>query len=250
MTPMSCSAVRRRLQAFYDRELPTREQIAVEAHISGCPRCGLELRDLAIVGDALRLGAAPGPADDWTGVAPGVISRMRAEQNESWTARAGRLFDDLHLVWIGMASTTATFVCATTVLSMLAFAPLERRDDSLAAVIAVMAAPMGSDVNPFRFDRRVQMPSVPDSGAVYEALENQTSSDADCEVTFAAVVNREGRVAGLTVLGGGADTRETQGLMEGLTDAHLEPAQYYGSPVAANIVWHVTHTTVKGKIRS
>jgi hypothetical protein len=38
--------------------------------------------------------------------------------------------------------------------------------------------------------------------------------------------------------------------MEGLTHARLEPAQFYGEPVAANVVWLVSHTTVKGKIRS
>jgi hypothetical protein len=246
---MSCSTVRRRLQAFYDRELPAREQIAVETHISECFPCGRELRDLELVGDALRFAAAPAPAEDWTGVQPGVISRMRAEQHESWTACAGRLFDDLHLVWIGMASTTATFLCAVTVLSMLSFAPQERRQDSLAAVIAVMAAPVGSDVNPFRFDTRIQMPSVPETGAIYDALESQRS-DADCEVAFAASFNREGRVAGLRVLGTAGDQRETQGLMEELSQGRLEPAQFDGAPVAADLVWLVAHTTVKGKIRS
>jgi Putative zinc-finger len=249
MTVLSCAAVRRRLTAFYDRELPVRELIAVETHVSECPPCGRELRELEAVGSALRLVAAPAPADDWTGVQPGVISRMRAERNESWTARAGRMFDDMHLVWIGMASTAATFLCAATVLSMLQFAPQERRQDSLAAMIAVAAAPYGSDVNPFRFDSRIQPPSVPDTGAVYETLENQTAG-ADCEVAFAASVNREGRVSGLEVLGGARDVRETLYLMEGLTDARLEPAQFDGAPVAANLVWLVAHTTVKGKIRS
>lgn len=249
MTVLSCAAVRRRLSAFYDRELSVRELIAVETHISECPPCGRLLRQLETVGNALRLVAAPGPADDWTGVQPGVISRMRAERNESLTARAGRMFDDLHLVWIGMASTAATFVCAATVLGMLQFAPQQRRHDSLAAVIAVAAAPYGSDVNPYRFDIRIQPPSVPDTGAVYETLENQIS-DADSQVAFAASVNREGRVSGLEVLAGSPDVGKTRDLMEGLTDARLEPAQYYGSPVAANLVWLVAHTTVKGKIRS
>jgi hypothetical protein len=249
MTGLSCAAVRRRLPAFYDRELPVRELIAVETHIGECPPCGRELRDLQRLGDALRLVAAPGAAEDWTGLQPGVISRMRAEANESFAARAGRFFDDLHMVWIGMASTLATFICAATVLGLLQFAPETRRDDSLAAVIAVMAAPVGSDVNPFRFDRRIQLPSVPDSGAAYEALESRTSPD-DCDVAFAASVNREGRVSGMRVLGTAPDLQEAQDLMDGLTHTRLEPAQYYGEPVAANVIWLVSHTTVKGKIRS
>jgi hypothetical protein len=249
MTSLSCAAVRRRLAAFYDRELPVRELIAVESHITGCPPCGRELRELQRIGEALRLVSAPAPADDWTGLQPGVISRMRAERNESFAACAGRLFDDLHLVWIGMASTVATFICAATVLSMLHFAPADRRQDSLAAVIVRMAAPVGSDVNPFRFDRRIQMPSVPDSGAAYDTLQSRTS-EADCDVAFAASVNREGRVSRMSVLGTAPDLQEAQDLMEGLAHARLEPAQFYGEPVAANVVWLVSHTTVKGKIRS
>ncbi len=249
MMLMSCAAVRRRLAAFYDRELPVPELIAIETHLSECPPCGRELRDLQLVGNALRMLAVPGPADDWTGLQPGVISRMRAERDESLPVRTKRLFDDLHLVWIGMASTAATFLCAATVLGMLHLAPQERRQDSLAAVIAVMAAPYGSDVNPFRFDSRIQLPSVPKSGAVYDTLESRTP-DADCEVAFAASLNREGLVSGLEVLGRASDEMEAQDLMEGLAHARLEPAQFEGAPVAANLVWLVAHTTVKGKIRS
>jgi Putative zinc-finger len=246
---LSCAAVRRRLPAFYDRELPVSELIAIQTHVIDCPPCGREFRELQAIGDGLRLVAAPAPADDWTGVQPGVISRMKAERNESWTARVGRMFDDLHLVWIGMASTTATFLCAATVLSMLHFAPQERRRDSLAAVIAVMAAPYGSDVNPFRFDSRIQVPTVPDSGQVYEALENRASHE-DREVAFAASVSREGRVSGLEVLGNAPDLRQMDDLLRGLTRGRLEPAQFDGAPVAANLVWLVANTTVRGKYRS
>jgi hypothetical protein len=249
MMLLSCAAVRRRLPAFYDRELPVSEQIAIETHVNDCPPCGRELRELQTIGNGLRLVAAPSPADDWTGLQPGVISRMKAERNESWTARAGRMFDDLHLVWIGMASTTATFLCAATVLSMLHFAPQQRRQDSLAAVIAVMAAPYGSDINPFRFDSRIQVPTVPDSGQVYEALENRASGE-DSEVAFAARVSREGHVSGLEVLGNVPDPRRMDNLLRGLTRGRLEPAQFDGAPVAANLVWLVANTTVRGKYRS
>ena len=111
MTLLTCVAVRRRLPAFYDRELPIPDQIAIESHISGCPPCAGELEDIRQLGDVLRCAAAPGPADDWTGLQSGVISRMRAEAHEAWTARTRRMFDDMHLVWIGFASAVATLVC-------------------------------------------------------------------------------------------------------------------------------------------
>ena len=93
MTLMTCTAVQRRLQAFHDRELAIGETIAVETHLSGCPPCMTDLRAMQSVGDALRLAARPGPADDWTGLTPGVISRMRAEAHESWAARARRFVE-------------------------------------------------------------------------------------------------------------------------------------------------------------
>lgn len=249
MTVLSCAAVRRRLHAFYDHELPVREQIAIETHLQDCPPCARELREFEAVGGLLRLAAAPAPADDWTGLQPGVISRMRAEAHETWAARVRRTFDDLHLVWIGLMATTATFICAAAVLSMLHLTSMDRRQDSLAAVIAVMGAPYGSDLNPIRFDSRIRVPTVPDDGVVFATLES-TPFAQDCEVALAARVTREGIVSGLEVLGTAEDEREAMGLLRGLTRARLEPAQFDGAPVAVNLVWLVAHTTVKGKYRS
>ncbi len=93
------------------------------------------------------MAAAPAPSDDWTGLRPAVVSRMCAETHESMARALGRVFDDMHLVWIALASTTATFLCGAVALGTLQFASPERHD-SMAAVIAVMAAPSGSDLNP------------------------------------------------------------------------------------------------------
>ena len=128
MMLLTCRAVQQRLSAFYDRELPIPEQIAVESHVYGCPPCARELRSLQNVGRALREGSAPGPADDWTGLQPGVIGRMRAEAHQSWPARASRFLDDLHLVWIGLAATVATFLCGALALSALHYGG-DSRDD-------------------------------------------------------------------------------------------------------------------------
>jgi hypothetical protein len=250
MTLLTCAAVRRRLQAFYDRELPVPEQIAIEAHLNDCPPCTRDLRDVQLVGQALRLAAAPGPADDWTGLQPGVISRMRAEAHESWTARAARAFDDMHLVWIALASTAATFVCAASVLSMLHFASPERAD-SLAAMISVISLPSdaargaGSDLNPARLDRFIRAPSVPNDGIVYAMLENQVVDDRDRMLAVSAVVTREGRLSGLELLNDGQEDAEVTDIVNALSQSRLEPAQYGGSPVAVNLVWLVAHTTVK-----
>jgi hypothetical protein len=247
MTLLTCAAVRRRLAAYHDRELPVPELIAIEAHVKDCPPCAREQRDLQSVGEALRLAAAPGPADDWTGLAPGVISRMRAEANETWSARAGRLFEDLHLVWIGLASTAATFLCGAVVLGMLHFASPERQD-SLVNVIAVMAAPPGSDLNPMRLEPGMQLPSLPlTGGLVGDTLESRTSQQ-DMVLALSAVVTREGRVSGLSVLSNDHERQNVTELLKAISEGRLEPAQLAGAPVAVNLVWLVAHTTVRGKI--
>ena len=245
MTLLTCAAVRRRLQAFYDRELVVGELISIEGHLNDCPPCARDLRELRDVGDALRLAAARAPSDDWTGLRSSVISRMRAEAHESWPARTGRAFDDLHLLWIGLASTVATIVCAGAVLSLLHFASPERKD-SLAAVIAVMAAPSGSDLNPARLDGRIRVPSVPENGIVYATLES-SAMEGDLVLPLSAIVTREGRVSGLELLNKGQDLRKITDFVDALSRGRLEPAQFGGSPVAVNLVWLVAHTTVKPK---
>lgn len=250
MTLLTCAAVRRRLPAFYDRELPVRDLIDIESHVSACAPCSRELQDLQQLGDTLRLAAAPGPADDWTGLQPGVISRMRAEAAQSWTARASRFFDDLHLLWIGLASTAATCVCGAVALSALHFAAPERHD-SLRAVIAAMAAPIGSNLNPVRLENYIRVPSVPKEGAI-EAMLARPVSEEELQLALSAVVTREGQLSGVSVLGHdrGLDTleEEVQLILEGISRAKLEPARFQETPIAVNLVWLLTHTTVKAKL--
>src|SRR6185436_16075459 len=127
--------------------------IAIEAHLHDCPPCSRDLNGIQTIGNALRLAAAPAPPDDWTGVRSGVISRMRAEAHESWTARVRRALDDMHLVWIGLGATAATCICAVSVLSMISHASPER-NDSLAAAMAVTTSP--SELVSVRPDSRTQ----------------------------------------------------------------------------------------------
>lgn len=250
MTLMTCSSVRRRLQSFHDRELPIREMIDVEAHVGSCPPCARDLRELGSIGDALRLAAAQSPADDWAGLQSAVISRMRAEHNESWAARTQRVIDDVHLLWIGLASATATVVLAGSILSIVPAAP--SRNDSLAAVFAMLGAKPGSDLNPAPLDGRglnlgptpVLVPTVPQDGVVYATLENSTLSD-DMMVKLSVKVTTEGHVERLEMLDSSVSPRELKHLMEALSRGRLEPAQYGGAPVAVNLVWLLANTTVK-----
>jgi Putative zinc-finger len=241
-----CASVRRRLPAFHDRELPIHDLITIESHVAGCPACAGELQELRSIGDALRVTSAPGPVDNWTGLRSGVVSRMRAEAQESWTARTERMFDDLHLIWIGLAATAATFLCGAVALSAVQFASPER-NDSLAAVISVISAPSGSDLNPVLADNRfLQFPSVPGSGPI-EAMLAQPVSRDELTLALSAVVTREGRVAGLSVLNREQQPHNLEAILDVLSRSRLEPGRRGTLPVAMNLVWLVAHTTVKAK---
>jgi anti-sigma factor RsiW len=249
MKLLTCAAVNRRLEAFYDGELPVAETIAVETHLQQCPPCARRLRELSDVGDLLRAAAAPAPADDWTGLEPGVMSRMRAEAYESLPARTARLFEDMHLVWIGLAAAAATIVCGTIVLSMLSFASPERRD-SLAGVIAVTTALPGSNQNPVWFDNRFSVPSVagPGDGVMRAALIR--GEQDDLMLPLSVVVTREGELQDIAVLTHDHDQRDVTSILDAISQTRLEPAQQGGAPVAVGLVWLLAHTTVKGKISS
>jgi hypothetical protein len=249
MRLLTCAAVRRRLAAFHDRELPVGELIAFESHIKDCPPCAGELAELSEIGRLLRSSAAPAPSEDWAGLAPGVVSRMCAENHESWRARMGRVFEDMHLIWIALASTTATFLCGAIALGTLQFASPERHD-SMAAVIAVMAAPSGSDLNPARLDGRYQFPRVPQDAVVQRALEDTALADGltdDTMLAVSAVVSREGRVSDLLVLANDRHTRQVSSILDAISQTRLQPAELAGSPVAVNLVWLLAQTTVKPK---
>jgi hypothetical protein len=253
MRLLTCAAVRRRLAAFHDRELPIGEMISFESHIKDCPPCAGELAELENVGSLLRVAAAPAPADEWAGLAPGVVSRMSAENHESFQARFGRVFEDMHLVWIGLASTTATFLCGAIALGTLQFASPERHD-SIAARMAVLAAPSGSDLNPARLDGRYRFPSVPQDGMVQRTLEStalaEGVSGSDTMLTVSAVVTLDGRVSDLLVLGNAHRGSQVSSILHAISQTRLQPAELAGSPVAVNLVWLLAQTTVKPKSRS
>lgn len=245
MTALTCAAVRRRLAEFHDDELPIQQRIAVQGHLNACDGCAAELRGYFSVTAALRIAAAPGPADDWTGLQPGVISRMRAEANEAWPARVGRLFDDMHLVWIGLASTAATILCGAVVLSMLHFASPER-EDSLRAMIVAMAATPGSNLNPASMDGlMIQAPSVPMEDGIVKASLERSGTEGELMLAFAAVITREGKISGMEALGADRGGRQAAQLIDEISRGRLEPARYGTDPIAVNLVWLVEHMTVK-----
>ncbi len=67
------------------------------------------------------------------------------------------------------------------------------------------------------------------------------------DVTLAAIVTREGTIAGLEVLlADGHDEDVMLSLLDVAAAVRFEPASFAGSPVAVNMVWLLAHTTVRG----
>ena len=235
MKLLTCASVRRRLTAFQDRELPTEEFFAVEAHLEGCPPCAREASALAELSADMREAFHTAAADrvDLSGLHADILSLLKQEHDASWSARLDRFRDDVHLVWIGMAAAAASLVCGTLMAGVLHYASPER-NDSLAAMMQALASR----------DPYMQLPSP---GDVVPAALMDSMTEDEAVLALSAIVTREGRVDGLELISDQQDRAHVEELLAAVSRARFQPAQQAGSPVSVNMVWLLAHTTVRGK---
>jgi hypothetical protein len=250
MKASDCSAVRRRLEAFHDGELSFPQRGDVAEHLRDCAGCSFEATELVRVGEFVREGAQASVAI--TPVVPdlasAVVGRLEAEHDRSISVRLGHMFEDMHLVWAGLSASAATVTCAALLFGMGISLPPER-SDSLAGVLAALAAP-GTDRNPVSIDQRMSLPRVTGEAAVPAMLEGGATEE-DLVFALAAVVTQEGRVAhSQLLLSSRSDRAEVLRLMNAVREARFHPASLQGNPVAVNLVWLITHTTVRAKVHS
>jgi len=201
MKVLTCEAVRRSLQAFHDRELPTEEEIAVWSHLDWCRRCTAALNDLQLVGTSLRGAIQCRVAlsgEEAASFNAAVVSRVKAERDASWLALLQMMFEDMHLVYAGVGAAAAAMACVLIMLGMMRFATIER-PDSLAAIVAFLASP-GSNQNPMPVDGRVLLPRVLGQAFSTSPADADKGAELDTVFTLAAVVTREGRIANLELL--------------------------------------------------
>jgi hypothetical protein len=246
--PLNCSATRRRLQAFHDRELPFRDQIAVSSHLEWCDRCADILGEMRTVRSTLQM-LAPGrdilAQDDAGTFTAAVVSRLKAEDDASLFSRVRVMFEDMRLGYAGLGAAAATAVCVVIMLGMMRFAT-DERPDSLAAIMNVLATPLECESrNDFadgtgcraRWAERFQRANE--------------SAEQDAVFTLEAIVTRHGRLASLSVL---RATRHAttdhqvqliEDLLEAVSRARLDPASDMGLPHSSNMLWLVEHATVR-----
>ena len=245
MKVLSCTAARRRLEAYHDDELAVGQRIEVDAHLEWCDDCANALEDLQMVHSVVR-GLAPGrvplTTEERVGFQASVVNRAGAEQTMALPVRVRAMFEDMHFVYAGLGAVGATVSCITIMLSMMNFAAL--------------TSP-GFNQNPVVVDARMLMPlpsRVLEQGVEVAATATDGANEDDAAFTLSGVVTREGRLMNLEYhtedgqkpAAGSIQARAVQSMLGAMSQTRFEPARVAGLPIAVNMFWLVTHTTVRG----
>jgi anti-sigma factor RsiW len=246
MKPFTCTATRRRLDAFHDQELPVSEQIAVSAHLDWCDGCAATFADLRMIGAALR-SAAPGramlAANEAAGVsAAGVVSRLKAERALPLLPWLQLMCEDMHLVCAGFGATVAAIVCLVSVVGIMRLSAAER-PDSLAGIVTAVA--MRLECEPATVPGEV----VDLSGcrARFSERFQRSTDSAEEDAVFAldAAVINQGRLENLETLKASrheeasGQVKLIEDLIDTVSRARLETTRVGG------VLWLVTDTTVR-----
>lgn len=244
MKGLLCAYMFRQLAAFHDGELSVEQQIAVESHLQDCSRCAAEAKRLQAISDALRSEAAGLSQEsfaDIEGLQAGVISRMKAEREESIPSQIGRLFEDLHLVYAALGAAGATLACLVVMFGMMHFGAQER-PDSLAALVDVLAAPAASNI----------VSEGPLATAIQPTAFRDDGPGSDAVFALSSFVTEQGRLRTLdsdqvdneTVRGEEA-REQILNLMDTIIETQFQPDLIDGLPLSST-VWRL-HVTVHGR---
>ena len=255
---LGCEAAREMLQPFVDLELPMTEQVVLESHLRWCDTCAARIEDMRMIGAALRLGsAAPSVHAEDAGalaaIQSEVLTRIRAEHDQSLPVRFRELFADMRFLWQALGATAALVVCvcAVTTVNRVARAELP---DSMADVISRLANP-GSDRHPLQLDAQMLAPRPLNQGSALDSIPGEEAVFA-----LAAVVTREGRMGNFELLqssvresgmgrGAADESDQISALLDALKHSRFTPAQTPDGVVAVNVVWLLARTTVKASIK-
>lgn len=246
MHVLPCDRVRDDLAAYHDGELPMDERVLVQSHLQECVACRLEAQALSDLGDALRTMATsvPGRATHDGRLTQAVLEQIRLEEQFSFGTRMRGLFEDMHFVWAGLGASIAMLFCIFASAGVLQAASQEK-PDSLAGIISTIAS---ADMNdPIRLAG-----AVIENRALLDTTEAMQTAEQDAELMLSALVTRDGRIQNLELLEQQARALHIKpevidAMLVAASRARFEPALSGGLPVAVNVVWLVTSTTVKGQ---
>src|SRR5581483_10096364 len=140
----TCAAVRDQISAYVDGELDAGDRAGVSQHLAACGSCREAVDEFREIGDLLRAPhGAPETCPQLGGLAAGVISRLGAEESQSWSAVVRRACEDWHWAFVGAGAFGSAVVSIVLVWAICALGPRPAREDSLAALISNLQAPAG-----------------------------------------------------------------------------------------------------------
>jgi Putative zinc-finger len=253
---LGCDAAREMLQPFLDHELPMAEQVELESHLRWCDTCGARLDDMRLIGAALRVGAAvppvhPEDAGAMASIQSAVLTRIRAERDQSFRVRFREAFADMHFFWPALGASIALVGCLFAVTTVNRVIRVEH-PYSMADRLTTLANP-GSDRNPLPIDMLMLAPRPLTEGPALESM-----SDEEAVFALAAIVTREGRISDYELLQAVRESRgtgeatsshdEVNALLDAVKESRFAPAQTPEGAVAVNMVWLLARTTVKASI--
>ena len=251
MLSRTCGCVRAELSAFHDEELTIEDRIAIADHLESCPSCRLEASDLQAIREALQ---ASSRIDD-VALMP-TLSRLQTDLLERWDAEEkaslGRailnLFDDPRRASASFGVSVIASLSLAMGAFLLAQSPI-RHPESLKAAMTLSSRARTADI----YLPAVELPRVNADAIMPAAVVNGD----DEEVAFAALVRADGYLDELEFLGERSPGRtqpatreELSQLLNAAATARFEPARVAGSPVSQNVVWLLSHTTVRAPLRA
>jgi Putative zinc-finger len=252
MLTWTCNEVRSELSAFHDEEMPVADRIAVGDHLKGCASCRLEADDVKLIGEVLQASAR---VDD-VAVMPG-LSRLQTDILERWNAEEraslGRtirnLFDDPRRASASVSVSVAASLLLATGAFLLAQSPI-RHPESLKAAMTLSSRARTTDIH---LPAVEMLPRVQAEAVMPATVMNRD----DEEVVFTALVTADGYLEDVELIGDRIQGRRSlpthaqlSELLNAVATARFEPARAAGSPVSQNVVWLVSHTTVRAPLRA
>ncbi|HWB15543.1 MAG TPA: zf-HC2 domain-containing protein [Vicinamibacterales bacterium] len=262
----TCDQVHDQIADFVDGELRGPDVLRMLEHLDTCTACAEEVKTVRQMGDALRTVAASEPLPRGVdGLSSAVISRARAEADQSWLAFVARACEDWHWAYVGAGAVAATFVSTLLLSVILAFGPAPARDDSLSALITNLGSSAGwlflygTPVGGYDAAASTAESPVllqvdnggPAASGVMRALAERTSdgapSEADLVGALAAEIRREGQAGSFQSMRP-ADRQRVEALLEQITRFRLNDVGGVGTTMLnVHEVRLVTSTSVSAK---
>ena len=252
---LSCDAASALIEPFIDGELTVEAQVALESHLRWCRVCEARVDDLQLIGAALHVRHRVVAQDavsvrDLATMRSSVLERVRAEREQSFLVRTRQALAARRLLWPAVGATLAVVFCVGLASRVLTAVTALNEPESLASMIDMLANP-GSDQNPLVLDGRVSLPRALEPDLVLGSV-----MEEDVAFAVSAVVTREGRVSNYELLlserasgrrhqSAAEQDVDAPAVMDAVKRSRFTPAQGAEGPVAVNVVWLVTRTTVK-----